>query len=561
MGSVGSLIPLFTAALLLLLAGCNRPQAVKPAAQVAPSYAAKFAYITEQAGLSFRQYHGGCGKYYFVEQIAAGAALFDANGDGYLDAYFPQPQPLGKCEGKFKQPLHHRLYVNDGKGHFIFKPAAFGGVDTDYGIGASVGDYDNDGDGDLYVTCYGRNKLFRNRGNGTFEDATKQAGVGLTGMSTSSVWFDYDKDGYLDLYVARYCEWSVAMDRSCSNEQGRKDVCSPLLYTPTRDALYHNNGNGTFTEVSKQAGVAGTKRRGLGVAALDVNDDGKLDLFVANDISPNYLYINQGQGKFRDMAMQTDVAYGLAGHALANMGVAVGDYNDDSKLDLLVTVFEQQGYTLYRNNGLDFTNVSGTTGIFQATLPYLAFGTGFVDSRNNGQLDVFFANGHVSPSSKFQDPRTAYKQRNQLMLNNGKGSFVDTPAALPKDDVRVHRGAAFGDIDNDGRVDILVTASDDQPTLLHNQSQAGNWLLLKLINKQGCVTPVGARCIATIQGKKRLRVVLGGGSYAGESDHRVHFGLGSADKVERLEIQWLSGRKQVLENVSANQILTVKEGK
>ncbi len=557
-----ALAPLALLLAPLVLSGCT-PQTLQKASQEAPKPkappVAKFSDVTNAAGILFKQSHGGCGLHYFVEQVAAGATFLDAEGDGDLDIYFPQPKPLGKC--KFDEPLRHRLYLNDGKGRFTLAAKAFGGVDTDYGIAASVGDYDNDGDADLYVTCYGKNTLFRNRGNGTFEDVTKRAGVGLGGMSTSSAWFDYDGDGHLDLYVARYCEWSVQKDRGCYSRTGKRGTCTPLIYTPSRDALFHNNGNGTFTDVTMKAGVGGQKWRGLGVAAADFNDDGRLDLFVANDMSPNYLYINQGNGKFADMAMPMDVAYGLSGTAQANMGVAVGDYDEDGDLDPLVTTFANQPYTLYRNNGIDYTNVSGTTGIFLATLPYLSFGTSFLDARNQGSLDLFFANGHVSPNVREEHPDYTYKQRNQLLLNNGKGHYTDDLKALPKDDVRVHRGASVGDIHNDGRVDILVTAMDDRPTLLKNESTAGNWLMIKLINKQGCVTPIGARGTATIAGKKRMRVVLGGGSYAGESDHRLHFGLGDATRVEKLEIRWMSGHKQVLENVPANQILTVQEGK
>jgi hypothetical protein len=565
-----AVIGVATCAIFLPLAGCDNLRVAATRAAIKnekpKAYAAQFVDATGKAGVSFRQFHGGCGDMFFIEQVASGAAFLDANGDGFLDIYFPQPQPMGRCKSQFKEKLTHRLYLNDGQGRFKLAPEAFGGVGTDYGIGASTADYDNDGDVDLYVTCYGRSTLFRNKGDGTFEDVTTKAGVGLRGLSTSSAWIDYDNDGDLDLYVARYCEWNIEMDKDCTDGSGRPTPCAPLAYTATADAFYRNNGNGTFSDVTRQAGLSnvkwrGQEGRGLGVAAFDVNTDGRLDLFVSNDLSPNYLFINQGNGKFRDMAMPMDAAYGLSGDPLANMGIAVGDYNDDAHPDVLITEFQSQGYVLYRNNGgMDFTNVSGTTGVFKATLPFLAFGAGFVDTRNNGSLDLFFANGHVSPSAKYQDPNTSFKQRNQLMLNDGKGQFTDVPAALPKDDIRVHRGASFGDYDNDGRVDILVTAADDRPTLLHNQSTAGNWLLLKLTNKQGCVTPIGTRCVATINGQKKVRLVLGGGSYASESDHRVHFGLGNADKVEKLEIQWLSGHRQTLENIEANQILSVREG-
>jgi hypothetical protein len=260
------------------------------------------------------------------------------------------------------------------------------------------------------------------------------------------------------------------------------------------------------------------------------------------------------------MAVQLSVAYGVDGKPQANMGIAVGDYNDNSLLDAVITTFTGEPYTLYRNDSDYFTDVSGSTGLFSATRPFLSFGTGFVDSTNQGRLDLFCANGHVSPHTHETHAEYSYKQRNQLLVYDGKERFVDDVKALPKENVRVHRGAAFGDVDNDGKVDILVTAKDDRPTLLRNESTGtGNWLSLKLINKHGNVTPIGTRCIATIGGKKKLRVVLGGGSYAGESDHRVHFGLGAETSVEQVEIQWLSGQKQVLKDVSANQVLSISE--
>jgi hypothetical protein len=519
-----------------------------------------FTDITERSGLAFKQSDGSCGQIYFVEQIASGASFIDANGDGYLDIYFPQPKELDKCKGKIKQPLKQRLYLNDGKGSYQLAKNAFGGSETAYGISAAVGDYDNDGDADIYVCCYGRNTMYQNRGDGTFQDVTQRAGTGLSGMSTSAAFFDYDADGHLDLYVARYCEWSPQKEIPCYSLSGKRDACNPLEYEPSSDVLYRNNGDGSFTDVTRKAGVGSQRRRGLGVAAADFNNDRRLDLFIANDLGANYLYINQGNGKFVDMAMQLSVAYGVDGRPQANMGIAVGDYNDNSRLDTVITTFTGEPYTLYRNDGDYFTDVSGSTGLFSATRAYLSFGTGFIDSTNQGRLDLFCANGHVSPHTHETHAEYSYKQRNQLLVYDGKGRFIDNLKALPKDNVRVHRGAAFGDINNDGKVDILVTAKDDRPTLLRNDANgSGNWLSLKLINKQGCVTPVGARCIATIGGKKKLRVVLGGGSYAGESDHRVHFGLGDATSVEKLEIQWMSGQKQVVEVVSANQILTIKE--
>ena len=545
----------------LALAGCkHKPTPVIPAAAKIPVSPVRFTDITTAAGLAFDQLRGGCEMYYFVEQEAAGAALFDADGDGYLDIYFPQPKPLGVCKPKFKAPLRHRLYLNNRDGTFRLAPDAFRGADTDYGIAAAVGDYDNDGHPDLYVCCYGRNTLFRNRGDGTFEDVTEKAGVGVQGYSTGAVWFDYDGDGLLDLYVLRYAEWTVALDVPCRGPDGKRDVCNPMMYPPAGDVLLHNNGDGTFTDVTQKAGVGQVKQRSQGVAAADFHGHGRLDLFVANDMGPNFLFRNEGNGTFKNVGMQENVAFGLAGQSQANMGIAVGDYDMDGDLDVVVTTFSNEPYTLYRNEGGYFTDQSAPAGIAQPTRPYLSFGTGFIDTRNQGLLDLFFANGHVFHLVHREDPHLTYKQHNQLLLNDGNGHFTEVLDALPADDVRVHRGACFGDINNDGRIDILVTANDDRPTLLRNDTASpGNWLLLQLTNKHGCCTPIGTRCIATVNGRKLLRVVLGGGSWGGESDHRVHFGLGSATRVEHLEIQWLSGQKQVLTDVPANQILPVRE--
>jgi enediyne biosynthesis protein E4 len=562
----------WTVALLLLpliftgLSGCPPSSTTQTAVAPAPPPTlpsepggALFRDVTDSAGLAFKQSDGGCGLVYFPEQVAAGAAILDANGDGNLDIYFPAPKPLGACIGKTKGDIRQRLYLGDGHGHFRLSPNAFHGVETDYGIGAAVGDYDNDGRPDLYVCCYGKNKLFHNNGDGTFTDVTKKAGLEVGGFSTAAVWFDYDGDGKLDLYVMRYCEWSVAKDIVCYGPNNARDSCNPHNYVAATNKLFHNNGDGTFTDVTAKSGAAPDRRRSLSGAAVDYDGDGRLDLFVANDLGLNYLLHNNGDGTFNDVAVQENVAFGASGNLQANMGIAAGDYNDTGRMSLLVTTFANEPKTLYRNDGPLFTDQSEAAGIAAATRSYLSFGTGFIDTRNCGRLDLFCANGHISYFAYVNDPQQTFKQRNQLLLNDGKGNFVEAKTALPSNDVRVHRGAAFGDFDNDGRVDILVTASDDRPTLLHNESKAGNWLLLKLINRYGCATPIGTRCTATVNGRKLLRAVIGGGSYGGDSDYRVHFGLGNATQADQIEIRWMSGKVQILKDVSPNQILTVKE--
>lgn len=534
------------------LAGCT-PKS-RPTTAAHPQ--ARFTDVTEAAGLAFIQSHGGCGRHYFPEEWAAGACLLDADGDGFLDIYFPAPKPLGSCH--VSVPTQQRLYRNDGKGRFTLAPQAFGGHETDYGIAAFAGDYDNDGRADLYVCCAGRNTLYHNNGDGTFEDVTERAGVGLAGLSTGAVWFDYDGDGFLDLYVSRYCEWTLATDIPCLGADGKREVCRPTTYTPAASVLYHNNGDGTFTDVSRKAGIGLERRRSLGATAFDFDGDGRLDLFVANDIGPNFLYRNKGDGTFEDVALQQGVTFGLNGQNQANMGVGVGDYNDTGRLSVLTTTFSGEPYTLYRNEGRYFTDVSTQAGIAAPTRPLLGFGAGFLDTRNWGRLDLFFANGHVYHGIAEENSAYTYKERNQLFLNDGAGRFIEAADALPAQDIRVHRGACFGDLDNDGRMDILVTANDDRPTLLHNDSPPANWLLLRLTDRHGCATPVGARCVASVNGRKLTRVLLGGGSYGGSSDPRLHFGLGTAPTAD-IEIHWLSGHIQTLKDVKANQIITVHE--
>ena len=536
------------------LTGCGpkRPTAVARA-----DLRARFTDVTEAAGLAFRQGNGGCGRHYFVEQWPGGACLLDTNGDGSLDIYFPAPKPLGPC--KPPTPLRQRLYLNDGHGRFTLAPAAFGGHETDYGIAAVAGDYDNDGRPDIFVCCSGRNTLYHNNGDGTFEDVTERAGLGLHGLATAAAWFDYDGDGFLDLYVSRYCEWTLATDIPCFDAGGKPEVCHPTTYTPSTGVLYHNNGDGTFTDVSLHAGVGLERQRGLGVAAFDFDGDGRLDLFVANDIGPNFLYHNKGDGTFEDVALQQGVAFGLAGQSQANMGVAVGDYNDTGQPSILVTTFTGEPYTLYRNEGHYFTDASVAARVAGPTRPFLGFGAGFLDTRNLGRLDLFFANGHIFHGIAEQNSAYTYKERNQLFLNDGAGHFAEAADALPASDVRVHRGACFGDLDNDGRVDILVATNDDRPTLLHNDSAPANWLLLRLTDRHGCATPVGVHCLATFGDRRLTRITLGGGSYGGGSDPRVHLGLGTAP-VADIEIRWLSGHVQRLKNVKANQILALHEG-
>lgn len=523
----------------------------------------RFSDITHAAGLDFAQSNGNCGKRYFAEHSPAGCALFDADGDGNVDIYFPQPQPLGDCQSD--APLQAHLFANDGHGHFKAVPNAGGLTTPDSAIGCSVGDYNNDGKLDVFVTCLGRSHLFRNDGHFHFTDVTDKAGVGKTGYATSAAWLDYDHDGYLDLFVCNYVRWTPQDDAHCPAGVGNAlDYCTPTTYPPGANVLYHNNGHGTFTDVTAQAGVA-SHERALGVATLDFNGDGWLDIFVTDDVGPNRLYRNNKNGTFTDVATLTGVAYGESGVPLANMGIAVGDLDGDGKPDLAVTTFGNEPYSVFHNEGQYFTDQSTTSGIGPATLLYLGFGTAAFDADNDGDLDLFFANGHVSPFIKHHYSNQTYKQPNQLFLNDGHGHFTEAKGALPTDDVRVHRGLAVGDIDNDGRLDVLVTSNNDRPTLLRNitpatkQGSTPHWLQLILTDRRGCASPIGARVTVTAGQQRQTHIMYGGGSYASQSDYRMHFGLGTAQRAAQIVIQWPSGTKQVLTNIRANQRLSVRE--
>lgn len=548
--------PLILGVTLFAAIGCHKTQPIKIEDAVASAARSvtdvKFEDATLAAGLDFVQHYGGCGKFYFVEQVASGATVIDANNDGNMDIYFPAPTALGPC--KIPADAKQRLYLNDGNANFKLADHAFGSSKTDYGIAASTGDYNNDGFADIYVASYGTNTLYKNNGNGTFTDVTKAAGVEAGGMSTGSVWFDADQDGDLDLYVLRYCNWSVKNDIKCPG-----GACGPTTYGAARNIFYKNNGDGTFTDYTKQTMLATEQRRSLGVAAFDADNDGKTDLFVANDLGPNSLFRALGDLKFEDLGMMQGIAYGITGATQANMGVAVGDYDEDGDMDVTITTFQNEPNTLYRNDGGFFTDVSGETGMAAATLPYLAFGTGFLDVNNSGWLDIFFADGHVSPMSKTYDGKPNAKQHNQLLLNEGGKRFSDASKSLPASNIKVHRGMVVADFDNDGLEDMLITATNDKPTLLLNKSKKGNWFAIDLRPANGSATPIGAKVVAHIGTRTLTRQVVGGGSYAGDSSKRLHFGIGTASKVDALDITWPSGKTETISDVTINKVNAIKE--
>ena len=535
-----------------------------------------FEDITKASGLDkFRHRSGGPEKATILESVGSGVALLDYDNDGWLDIYLVNGSTFAALRGK-EPPPRAMLLRNNHDGTFTDVTDKAGVANERWGFGVAVADYDNDGWPDIYVSNFGKNRLYHNNHNGTFTDVAERAGVALGSWSTGSTWGDYDRDGYLDLFVPGYVKFDanhppVAGQEGISPQscqfRGVNAMCGPLGLVGETDHLFHNNGNGTFTDVSEKAGVADRKGYyGLASVFVDIDDDGWLDLAVANDSVPRYLYRNLRNGTFEDVSYVSGFALTDAGLAQASMGIAAGDYNRDGRIDLYVTVFSDDFNTLYRNDGnLSLSEVSFQTGVANGTIPFLGWGTGFLDFDNDGLLDLFVANGHVYPWVDQRDWGTTWAQRPLLFHNLDGAKFTEVPAATGSGlaDVIPARGAAFGDLFNDGRIDIVVNNIDSSPSLLRNVAKNGNhWITLKLLGgPQSPRDAIGAQVFLTVNGVRQRADVISGGSYGSSSDLRVHFGLGSATKVDNIEIRWPSGKKEAVVAPSVDRIWTVVEGK
>jgi len=497
---------------------------------------------------------------YLPETVGAGCAFFDYDNDGWMDIYLVNSGASDFY--KPTTPLRNALYQNNRNGTFTDVTDRAGVAGGNFGMGVAAGDYDGDGWQDLYITNYGRNILYRNNGNKTFTDATEKAGVSAPGWSTCAVWFDYDNDGKIDLFVSSFVFYDKSQNPLCTDSSlSRRYYCVPRVFKPMPSHLFRNNGNGTFTDVSKESGIADSPGKSFGAVATDVNNDGLMDLFVANDTVPNFLFINKGGGKFEEVGLASGVAYGESGRPRSGMGLDATDYDGDGWQDLFVANIDQEFFSLYHNQkDLTFTDEPGEIG--PATQLLSGWGLKFFDYDNDGDADLFLANGHPDDMVEMRVPRVKYKEPLLLFENTGralKNVSAQSGSVFTRD--FSGRGMAVGDFDNDGDIDVLVSNNGEPPLLLRNEGgNRGHWLGLQLVATSSNSSAVGAMLTWQAGGVKRSRLKIGGGSYLASHDPREVLGLGSATKIDSLEIHWPSGKVDKLTNLPIDAYIKVVEG-
>jgi len=555
-----SILILCAATALLLLFAFQKPGISPPV----------FHDATAKAGIRVPIVSGGKQKNYVLEVNGSGVCWLDYNNDGWMDLYLVNGSTLEALQHKTQSapPDHSYLYRNNGDGTFTDVTRAAGVGDTGWGFGCAAADYDNDGKTDLLVTTFGSNILYHNNGNGTFTDVSAKSGLAGDKIWHTGVAFaDYDGDGFLDVYIAGYLDFDIVHPelKTCDYRGVKVHACGPLGYKGAPDALYHNNGDGTFTDVTAKANVVDRPLYfGFTVVFEDLDGDNRPDIFVANDSNPNYFYRNRGDGTFEEAAIASGVAYNIDGKEMSSMGVAVGDYDNDGRTDLFVTTFANDNYVLYHNDGKGlFSDVSFPSGVGEPTISFLGWAAFFLDFDNDGLKDLFAANGHVYPEIEGKLGRETYREPLLLFRNQGNGKFreVGDAAGLHALSLRSARGGAYCDYDNDGDVDIVVSNIDEPPQILRNDGgNTGHWLEMKLIGTKSNRDAIGALVKVRSGDLVQWGRVRTGGSYISGNDPRLHFGLGASDSADVIEIRWPSGAIETLNHVPANRILAIKEG-
>ncbi|MGC0771959.1 MAG: CRTAC1 family protein [Candidatus Acidiferrum sp.] len=516
------------------------------------------------SGITWAHVSGKSPEKYLPETTGAGCAFLDFDNDGWMDIYLVNS---GKCDFYTPNPpLRNALYKNNRDGTFTDVTEKAGVAGGGFGQGVAVGDYDRDGFPDLYVTQYGRSILYHNNGDGTFSDVTEKAGIAAPGWASSAVWFDYDNDGLLDLFVCRFVDFSKDKNKPCGVQvDGKRHYCIPQLYQPMPSWLFRNNGDGTFTDVSKVSDISSHLGKAWGVVATDINNDGWMDLFVSNDTVANFLFVNNGKGKFAEIGTEAGVAYSANGRPRSGMGVDAADFNDDGWQDLFVANLDREDFAIYRNNhDGTFDDLAIPTGIAKATRSMSGWGLKFFDYDNDGDLDLFLANGNPDDLITSLHGESSYEEPLRLFHGTGK-SFEDVSAqsgplfATPMSS----RGLALGDFDNDGAVDVLISVNNSAPLLLRNMAGRRNhWLGVHLLGKKSNPDAVGASVTYQAGNLKRTRVKVGGGSYLSSHDPRIVLGLGKREKIDWLEIKWPqpSGLVQRLTDLPINRYIKIVEG-
>jgi hypothetical protein len=531
----------------------------------------QFEEIANKSGLHFITQNCATPNKNQVETMVAGVALIDYDSDGYLDIYLMNGAEIPSLK-KVSPGYWNRLFHNNRDGTFTDVTERAGVAGAGYGMGVAVGDYDNDGHPDIFLANVTGNQLFHNNGDGTFTEVTEKAGVvggmhnGKKMWSVGAGWFDYNNDGLLDLFVVNYCQWEVNKDPYCALKEGLRAYCDPKMYLPLHNTLYHNNGDGTFTDVSKETGIEAMEGKGMSVSFADYDGDGFMDAFVANDTMPNFLFHNMGGKRFEEVGVLAGVAYSPDGNALSGMGSDFKDINNDGLPDIWHTAVEYEGFPLFINHGNgEFIDATVTSGLGQLTNRMTGWGNGVFDFDNDGWKDLFVARSNVMDNIQEAVPSQMYPERNSIFRNLGNGKFEEVGALAGPDFLLpgAHRGVAFGDLDNDGRIDAVVTTLGGQVKLFHNISKTGHhWILLRLVGTRSNRMGIGAKVhLITEDGHSQWNEVTTAVGYASSSDCRVHFGLGANRLIEEMEIIWPSRIRQVLRKVAVDQILTIQESK